>query len=109
MKNVALALFALLGGAMAAAPAQAQSVSLDCGGSNLCFVTVQGLSYDTIAWSFDKQGTDALFPRNCTNLDWCDFHCPKRPGSIAATVRLVASNQIVASATTQAACTKDPL
>ena len=78
-------------------------------GSNLCIVDVNGIAYDTIAWSFDRKNTDALIPRNCTNYDYCEFYCPTRQGGIDVTVRLVSNGQVVASATSQAACTREPL
>ena len=108
MKKAALAVLALMGSAVFA-PASAQSISLYCGGSNLCILDATGYTYDTIAWSFDKNGTDALIDYNCTNLGQCEFHCPTRPGGIDVTVRLVSNQTIVASATSQAACTREPL
>ncbi len=108
MKKLAIAVLALAGG-FALGPVNAQSIAMDCGGSNWCFADITGVTYDTVAWSFDKNGTDALIPRNCTNSYSCEFYCPKRPGSVYVTVRAVNNSQIVASATSLAACTAEPL
>lgn len=107
MKRVFFSI-AVVGG-LIFAPAQAQTVVLDCAGSDMCFVDVDGISFDTIAWSFDKKRTDARFPANCTNSYSCSFYCPTQPGTLEATVRLVRNQQIVASSTSPALCTAEPL
>ncbi|RPE75744.1 hypothetical protein [Vulcaniibacterium tengchongense] len=110
MNKLAFAILATaMAGAAALAPARAQSIALDCSGSNLCVADVSGITYDTLSWSFDKRSTDALFPRNCTNRLTCSFYCPRRAGLITATVYASLNQQVVASATSQALCTAEPL
>ncbi|WP_043689316.1 hypothetical protein [Luteimonas huabeiensis] len=99
---------ALLGGTAWAGAANAQQASLDCSGSNFCWVT-SGPAYDTLAWSFDTAGTDALFPANCTNSYVCQFYCPRNPGWVTANALFIVGGQIVATATSRARCTAEPI
>ncbi|HEY1136835.1 MAG TPA: hypothetical protein VGE64_05025 [Xanthomonadaceae bacterium] len=82
------ALAALLLAGLAAFPGQAYTpgVSLDCSGQNYCTVSISGLSYTGISWSIDSGYTDAIYPINCTNLDYCIFRCMNQPGYVQATV-----------------------
>lgn len=96
--------------ALALAPkiANAQSVTLACDISNSCFSEASGLSYDTIFWTGDSSQTDAIFPANCTNQNFCNFYCLNRPGLITLTVNYSLGGQIVGAATAQAQCSGEP-
>lgn len=37
-----------------------------------------------LIWSFDTNGTDAIFPQDCTDQTHCRFWCPRYPGPIVA-------------------------
>jgi hypothetical protein len=110
VSTLAALLFAV-GASLAIAPAaQAQSVTLDCGGSDLCYADVTPAGAYQYAWSFNSNGLGAIFPANCTNQVYCSFYCPRSSGYITASVVVTdANNQLVGSATTRALCTAQPL
>lgn len=90
--------------------ARAQSVTLDCTGSNLCYADVSPPGAYNYAWSFNSNGLGAIYPANCTNQVYCSFYCPGRSGYITANVLVTnANNQLVGSASTQALCTREPI
>lgn len=107
MKPFILGALALVGSfLMAPTPVRAQeSVYLECTDGNYCFTLRPGPTHDLIAWSVDPQGTDAVFPANCTNKYSCSFYCNRRPGTIKATVSFYLNNQLTGSATATGPCT----
>lgn len=113
--NVLVAVSFAAGLASSPAPAHAQtaSVTLDCSGSDLCEVSVSNAGAQPplhYAWSFNSNGTDAIYPQNCTDKTTCMFYCPKRPGRIQASVTVTDANyQFVGSASSMAQCTAEPL
>lgn len=94
-------------GAMMLAPkvAMAQSVTIACEPSNLCFSDAVGISYNSIAWQATTTGTDARFPANCSNKEFCRFYCPRQPGFITIKVNYVLNGQVQGSASSRARCT----
>jgi hypothetical protein len=82
----ALAFIALLG-LFAPSVARASAYAwVDCSlASNHCFG--EGGSSNgpvRLLWSFDTNGTDAIFPQPCDNQTHCGFWCPRYPGWIVA-------------------------
>jgi len=104
----AVAIAALLGGLWSPA-ASAQGPVLTCAGSNMCEADANGIAYDTIYWSFDTGSTDAIFPAYCDGTSMCSFYCPTSPGRINVTVTFWRGGQAVASASSSALCTAEPL
>lgn len=105
MRNV-LGTLAVLGALMLAPKVvSAQSVTLACEPSNLCFSEATGISYNLIAWQATTTGTDARFPANCTNKEVCRFYCPRMPGFINIKVNYVLNGTTVGSASARARCT----
>lgn len=45
-----------------------------------------------LIWSFQTDGTDAIFPRDCTNQNGCSFWCPRYPGPIVARLYVYDAN-----------------
>lgn len=45
-----------------------------------------------LIWWFDTSGTDAVFPRDCTNKTVCGFWCPRYPGPIVARLYVYDAN-----------------
>jgi hypothetical protein len=93
------------------AAAQAASVTLDCSlSTNHCYADAYAPSSPAplkFWWSFDTNGTDAIFPQDCTNRESCRFWCPRYPGTISASVQVRdANNVLLGSATTTAVCTQ---
>lgn len=116
MKRIALAAAVLAATAFVphAARAQFAPVTLDCGfASNQCTVEVNSPSSPTplkIRWIFDTSGTDAVFPRDCTNRTTCRFWCPRHEGTIAASVQVRdANNVLIGSDATSAVCTQQDI
>ncbi|MCL1634806.1 hypothetical protein M2650_09205 [Luteimonas sp. SX5] len=105
MRNI-LGVLAVLG-ALALAPkvANAQSVTIACEPSNLCFSDATGISYNSIAWQATTTGTDAIFPASCANKEVCRFYCPRKPGFINIKVNYVLNGQVAGSASARARCT----
>ncbi len=103
---------ALLMAWSAVARAQAASpVFLDCGtSSNACSVWVNSPNSPTplrYTWSFNTQGTDAIFKRDCTNQSSCEFWCPSHEGTLQAGVQVRdANNQLIGTSSAQAVCTQ---
>lgn len=89
-----------------AAEAYSPSISLDCSGQNHCTVAISGITYDTITWFIDQGSTDAIFPINCTNLDYCPFYCSSQPGMVSASVYLWNGQQLVGYASSQGLCSQ---
>ncbi len=116
MQRIALAAAVLAAAALVphAARAQFAPVTLDCSlASNFCAVSVDSPSSPTplkIWWTFDTSGTDAIFPRDCTNRDTCSFWCPRHEGTIAASVQVRdANNVLIGSDATSAVCTQQDI
>jgi len=113
MQRIALAAAVLAAAAFVPHAARAQSapVTLDCGfASNYCSVAVDSPSSPTplkIWWSFNTDGTDAVFPRDCTNRETCHFWCPRHEGTITASVQVRDANNVpIGSDTAAALCTQ---
>ena len=108
--SLAAALIALAGLSGAAA-AQSATVQLDCTfASNHCFAWADSpgspgpLKY---LWIFQTDGTDAIFPQDCTHQEYCSFWCPRHEGPIQATVQVRdANNQWIGSASSWGMCTQ---
>ncbi|WP_199097487.1 hypothetical protein [Dyella sp. ASV21] len=114
----AVGAFMVAGLALSMLPTSAQAlpgngVSLYCGGSDICEVTVSASGAPAplhYAWSFNSNGTDAIYPANCTDQDTCMFYCPKKQGRIQASVTVTDANyQFIGSASSMAMCTSQPL
>ncbi|MGN6152713.1 MAG: hypothetical protein ACTHOH_12020, partial [Lysobacteraceae bacterium] len=93
------------------AAAQAASVTLDCSlSTNHCYADAYAPTSPAplkVWWSFDTDGTDAIFPQDCTNRESCRFWCPRYPGTISASVQVRdANNLLLGSATATAVCTQ---
>lgn len=106
MKQHLLALLALCGLAMFPLQATTPSLTLDCGGQNYCMASISGITYDTITWNVDAGSTDAIYPINCTNLDYCIFRCANRPGMVTASVYLWNNGLQVGYASEQGLCSE---
>lgn len=105
MRNILGALAVLSVLMFAPKVVSAQSVTIACEPSNLCFSDSTGITYNSIAWQATTTGTDAIFPANCSNKEFCRFYCPRRPGFINITVNYVLNSQVVGSASARARCT----
>lgn len=93
------------------AAAQAAAVTLDCSlSTNFCYADAYAPSSPAplkFWWSFNTNGTDAVFPQDCTHHESCRFWCPRYPGTISASVQVRdANNVLLGSATTTAVCTQ---
>lgn len=80
-----------------AAPSAARAAAYayaDCSlQSNACFGEGGSDSGPvTLIWSFDYDGTDAIFPQDCTNQNACHFWCPRYPGPITARLYVYDAN-----------------
>ncbi|CAG2082305.1 hypothetical protein FHY29_003676 [Xanthomonas arboricola] len=107
--------FLAIAASFAAAPtanAQASTVILDCTGSDYCWAGVDSPGSPTpfkYAWTFNNTA-GAIFPRNCTNSEDCNFYCPRSSTFITANVMVSdANNQFIGSASARALCTPQPL
>lgn len=110
VSTLAALLFAATGALAITPAAHAQSVTLDCTGSNLCYADVTPGGAYHYAWSFNSNGLSVIYPANCTNQVYCGFYCPRTSGYITASVLVTdANNQAVGSASTRALCTAEPL
>jgi len=105
MKHAIAAVIAVAALSLAPKIASAQSISIACEASNFCFSDASGVSYDTISWSANTFQTNAIFPANCTNQEFCRFYCPTREGWISMTVNYSIGGQVVGSASSQVRCT----
>lgn len=100
-----------LAGLSGTVAAQWNPVQVDCTvSSNHCWAGVDSpgspgpLKY---VWIFQTDGTDAIFPQDCTNQDHCGFWCPRYEGPIHATVQVRdANNQWIGSANSWGMCTQ---
>lgn len=80
-----------------AAPVTASAASwayADCSlQSNMCYGEGGSDSGPvTLIWQFDTDGTDAIFPRDCTNQNSCRFYCLRYEGTIVARLRVYDAN-----------------
>ena len=80
-----------------AAPVTASAASwayADCSlQSNMCFGDGGSDSGPvTLIWQFDTNGTDAIFPQDCTNQTSCRFYCWRYEGPIVARLRVYGAN-----------------
>ncbi|PMQ03979.1 hypothetical protein DyAD56_17175 [Dyella sp. AD56] len=95
------------------ARAQTSGVSLLCGGSDICEVSVANTTSPQpfhYAWSFNSNGLNVIYPANCTDKDSCMFYCPSKQGRIQASVTATDANyQFIGSASSMAMCTAQPL
>lgn len=107
MKKHLLALLALGGLTMFPLHAFTPSVSLDCSGQNYCTANISGSPYDMITWQVDPGSTDAIYPIDCTNLDYCIFRCATQPGMVTASVYLWNNYQLVGYDSEQALCSEE--
>lgn len=90
--------------------ARAQSVTLACEPSNICFSDATGIAYNAISWSINtSQAPGAIVPQNCSNKTVCRWYCPTRPGRVTATVNYRNNGVLVGSATAQTGCTAHDL
>ncbi|QNH10818.1 hypothetical protein [Xanthomonas sp. SI] len=90
--------------------ARAQSVTLDCTGSDLCYADVTPAGAYGYAWSFNSNGLNVIYPASCANQAYCSFYCPRTSGYITANVLVTDVNrQTVGSASMRALCTAQPL
>jgi len=105
MKGLIAVVFAVAALTLAPKIASAQSVTIACEASNLCFSEASGVSYDTIAWTAETGNTGAIFPANCSNQNFCRFYCPYNSGFVTLTVTYRLSGQVVGSASARARCT----
>jgi len=95
------------------APGMAQASAyayVDCSiQSNACYGEA-GSSQGpvTLIWVFQTNGTDAIFPQDCTNRNYCRFWCPRYPGWISARVYAYDANfnRVAASDWVPALCTQ---
>lgn len=87
-----VALLAL--GAPSTASASGAYAYVDCSlQSNLCYGEGGGSSGPVrLMWSFDTDGTDAVFPQPCDNQNHCGFWCPRYPGWIVARLYVFDNN-----------------
>ncbi len=61
--------------------------------SNLCYGEGGSDSGPvTLMWSFESNGIDAIFPRDCTNQNDCSFWCPRYPGPLIARLYVYDAN-----------------
>lgn len=104
----AVAIAALLGG-LWSQPASAQGPVLTCQGSDYCEANPGSISYSTTSWSFDSGSADLTLPGYCDGTTSCAFYCPNSPGRISVTVTFWSGNQAVATASSTASCTPEPL
>lgn len=109
----ALSLLALAGLSGTAA-AQSSPVDADCSfASNFCSASVDSPSSPgplRYMWRFQADGTDAVFPEDCTYQDTCSFWCPRYPGPILLTLEVYDGNwQLIGSDTTGAVCTQQDM
>ncbi len=107
MKKHLLALLALGGLTIFPLHAFIPPVSLDCSGQNLCTAAIAGNTYDTITWNIDSGTTDAIYPINCTNLDYCIFRCASRPGMVTVSVYVWNNYQLVGYDAKPALCSEE--
>lgn len=87
-----VALLAL--GAPSTASASGAYAYVDCSlQSNLCYGEGGSNSGPVrLMWSFDTDGTDAVFPQPCDNQNHCGFWCPRYPGWIVARLYVFDNN-----------------
>lgn len=104
----AVAIAALLGG-LWSQPASAQDPVLTCSGSDICEVNPGTITYDAIDWSFNPGSTDLTVPSYCGDSTTCGFYCPNSPGRVTVTVTLSRGGQTVATVSSAANCTAEPL
>ncbi len=106
----AIALIALL--ALAAPVTARASVDawVDCSlASNHCNGDAENTTGPVrLIWSFDTNGTDAIFPQDCTDQTHCRFWCPRYPGPIVARLYVfdTSFNLLAVSAPAPALCTE---
>ncbi|RKG57600.1 hypothetical protein D7X30_19060 [Corallococcus sp. AB011P] len=103
-----VAIAALLGG-LWSQPASAQDPVLTCQGSNYCSAYSGSIAYDTTTWGFDSGWADLLLPAYCDGTLSCPFYCPTSPGMITVTVTFWSGGQVVATASSDARCTPEPI
>lgn len=110
VSTLAVSLLACAASLGIAPSARAQSVTLDCAGSNLCYADVTPAGAYNYAWTFNSNGLSVLYPGNCSNQAYCSFYCPRTSGYITASVLVTDGNrQTVGSASMRALCTAEPL
>lgn len=104
---------ALLALAAVAGPVAAQSspVDADCSfATNQCSASVDSPSSPAplrYLWRFQSDGTDAIFPQDCTFQDTCSFWCPRYPGPIFLTLDVYDAHwQLIGSDSAWAVCTQ---
>lgn len=88
-----VALLAL--GSPSTASASGAYAYVDCSlQSNLCYGEGGSSSSGPVRlmWSFDTDGTDAVFPQPCDNQNHCGFWCPRYPGWIVARLYVFDNN-----------------
>lgn len=103
-----------LAGLSGAVAAQSHPVDADCSfATNLCSASVDSPSSPTplrYLWRFQSDGTDAVFPQDCTYQDTCSFWCPRYPGPIFLTLDVYDANwQPVGSDSAWAVCTQQDM
>ncbi|MBN6150681.1 hypothetical protein JR065_10040 [Xanthomonas sp. AmX2] len=110
VSTIAVLLFSAIASMGISPSARAQSVTLDCAGSDLCYADVSPPGTYNYAWTFNSNGLFVIYPGNCTNQVYCSFYCPRASGYITANVLVTdANNQFVGSASTRALCTPEPI
>lgn len=105
MKKHLLALLALGGLSMFPLHAFTPTVTLDCG-QNYCTASISGSPYDMITWNIDPRQTDAIYPIDCGNLDYCFFRCANQPGMVTVSVYMWNNYQLVGYDTKPALCSE---
>ncbi|MFZ5637931.1 MAG: hypothetical protein ACOY82_15225 [Pseudomonadota bacterium] len=77
--------------------------------SNLCYGEGGSNSGPVhLIWSFDTNGTDAIFPQPCDDDTQCSFWCPRYPGWIVARLYVydTSFNLLAVSEPAPALCTQ---
>lgn len=110
-RRVLAASLLALAGFSGPAAAQSSPVDVDCSfASNFCTSTVNSPSSPTplrYLWFVQSDGTDAVFPQDCSYQDTCSFWCPRYPGPIFITLEVRdAAWQLIGSDSTWAVCTQ---
>lgn len=87
-----------------AAPTVASAATeayIDCSlQSNACFGYASSDSGPVnYTYQFDYNGTDAIFPADCTNQEYCRFNCRYSPGPIRARLIVFDANYNVVATT----------